>query len=458
MLSCVEEQPKKMEEPLPYTFDLDSIQKRGSLIALVDNSTTSYFIYKGQPMGFEYELLERFANYLKVELEVRVVYNLDSLTQLLNNGEGDVVAANITATSNRKKYVSFSNPIHKTHQVLVQRRSDSMLTSLEELSDKTIHVWSNSSFIERLQNLSGELGEPINIVAVDNTDTSIVMNKTLQLVEAVSKGTIDYTVADENIAKVQQKMHGNLNIDLDISLEQNIAWAFRHPDSNLLNAANEWLKLEKEQKDFYTIYLKYFKARSKLKKKLQSDFSSVSGGQISPYDEILKKEVRAIGWDWRLLAAQVFQESKFDADAESWIGAYGLMQLVPHTAAAYGIDSSNMTSPAANIRAGVSYLKWIQNFWEKTIEDSIQVQKFVLASYNVGLGHIIDAKNLADKYGANPAIWDDNVEDYVLLKSEQKYYSDEVCKHGYCRGKEPYNYVKNIFEGYEHYKNLIAAE
>jgi membrane-bound lytic murein transglycosylase F len=445
--------------PKSYSFDLDSIKSRNKLVALVDNSTTSYFIYKGRPMGFEYELLERFTKHIGVELEVKVVYNLDSMMHYLNQGIGDVLAANITSTANRKKRVAFTNSIHKTHQVLVQRNiRDSLLTELEQLSNNTVHVWSESSFLERLQNISGELDEAINIVAVHNNDTSVAMNMTLQLIEAVSKGEIDYTVADENVAKVQKKMHGNLNIDLDISLEQNIAWAFRHSDTALLSAANEWLEKEKNHTDFYTIYTKYFKARTNLKRKLQSDYSSVSGGQISPYDEIIKQEALEINWDWRLLTAQIFQESKFDPAAESWAGAYGLMQLVPHTAAAYGLDSSNIEIPHANIRAGVKYLIWINEFWAKSIDNETERQKFVLASYNVGLGHIIDAKNLADKFGADPTIWDDNVEDYILKKSESKFYTDDVCKHGYCRGKEPYNYVKNIMAGYEHYKNLIPLE
>ena len=456
--SCLPKQ-ERISEPKSYSFDLDSIKSRNKLVALVDNSTTSYFIYKGQPMGFEYELLERFSRELGVELEVKVVYNLDSMMYYLNQGVGDVVAANITSTINRKKHVAFTDPIHKTHQVLIQRNiRDSLLTGLEQLSNKSIHVWSGSSFLERLENLSGELGEPINIVPVSSNDTAVAFNMTLQLIEAVSEGKIKYTVADENVAKVQKKMHGNLNIDLDISLKQNIAWAFRKSDTALLLAANKWLKVVKEETDFYTIYAKYFRARTNLKQKLQSDYSSVSGGQISPYDGILKEEASVINWDWRLLAAQVYQESKFNPKAESWLGAYGLMQLVPHTAAAYGLDSSNIESPQANIKAGVQYLKWINEFWEKSIDNKVERQKFVLASYNVGLGHIIDAKNLADKYGADPTIWDENVENYVLKKSEAEFYTDEVCKHGYCRGKEPYNYVKNIMEGFEHYKNLIPAE
>ena len=454
--ACKPNQPKSIGPPPPYSFDLDSIKKKGKITALVDNSTTSYFIYKGQPMGFEYELLERFAKHIGVELEVKVIHNLDSMESYLNRGIGDVVAANITATAKRKEVVAFSDAIHKTHQVLIQRNNrDSLLTEVDDLAQKVIHVWSNSAFLERLKNLSAELGEPIDIIAVNDDDSGATFNKTLQLIEAVSKGEIDYTVADENVAKVQQKLYGNLNINLAISLDQSIAWAFRLPDTNLVKAANEWLKMEKEKKDFYTIYLKYFKARSKLKQKLESDFSSVSG-QISPYDDAIKTAAQKLNWDWRLLAAQIYQESKFDPTAEAWTGAYGLMQLVPHTAAAYGLDSVNISSPTANINAGVNYLKWIQEFWQKNIPDTVQCQKFVLASYNVGLGHIIDAKNLAAKFGANPAVWDDNVELYILKKSEATYYSDDVCKHGYCRGKEPYNYVKSITAGFEHYKNLIA--
>jgi len=249
-------------------------------------------------------------------------------------------------------------------------------------------------------------------------------------------------------------MYPNIDISVAISFPQSIAWAMRKPDTLLLNAVNEWLGNEKKKNDYYTIYTKYFKARTVLKKKLNSEYSSLSGG-ISPYDDLIKKYADTLGWDWRLLASQIYQESKFDPEAESWTGASGLMQLLPQTALAYQVDSSQIKLPEPNLRAGAGYLKWLDGVWENTITDSLERTKFILASFNVGLGHIIDARNLAQKYGKDPTLWDNNVAEFILKKSKKKYYRDEVCKHGYCRGSEPFAYVQEVMERYGHYVNLI---
>lgn len=441
-----------------YQFDLDSIKKRGTLVALIDNSTTSYFTYKGQPLGFEYELLKRYADSENLNLEVKVIYQLDSITEILLRGEGDLVAANLTITKERTEKLAFSSPILTTRQVLIQRRGDSnFVRNIGDLAGKTIHVRAKSSFYNRLKNLENELGQEINIIGLSDTNSGKGFNKTIQLIDQVAKGEIDFTVADENIAKVEQKFRPNLDISVAISLDQNIAWALRLPDTALKASINNWLAYEQKRNDFHTIYTKYFKARTKLKKKIESDYSSVKGG-ISPYDELIKKYAHKLGWDWRLLASQVYQESKFDPNAKSWTGASGLLQLMPKTAKAQGVDSLNMNDPESNLSAGVDYLKWLDGCWAKTIPDSVERIKFVLASFNVGLGHIMDARNLSAKYNANPTVWDKNVAEYILLKSERKYYSDQVCKHGYCRGNEPYRYVQEIFERYRHYENLIEVE
>jgi membrane-bound lytic murein transglycosylase F len=186
----------------------------------------------------------------------------------------------------------------------------------------------------------------------------------------------------------------------------------------------------------------------------KSDYYFPETGKISPFDDIIKENAQLIGWDWELLASLIYQESHFNPKAKSWAGAFGLMQLMPNTAKRFGVDS--ISSPAQQIAAGVKFLKYLDKQWAKTVKDSVQRQKFVLASYNVGLGHIIDARNLAQKYGANPTVWDNNVEYYIRLKSKPKYYKDEVVKFGYCRGLETYLYVKKVWERYIHYKNFTA--
>jgi membrane-bound lytic murein transglycosylase F len=453
--SCKQNKTEPKIESKPYSFDLDSLKVRGHITALVDNSTTSYFTYKGQPMGFEYEMLKRFAESQNLKLEVKVMYNLDNMVPFLQKGFGDIVAANITVTRERLKDVSFSEPLLTTRQVLIQRRDNpNKVQKVRELAGRTVHVRKNSSFYPRLKHLEEELGKSLNIVPLNDSADSKSMNMTIQLMEQVANGEIEFTVADENIAKVQKKLLPNLDISLVLSLEQGIAWAVRKSDTTLLNAVNKWLVYEKKRNDFHTIYTKYFKARTKLKHKIQSEYSSIKGG-ISPYDSLIRTFADSLGWNWRLLAAQIYQESKFETKAEAWTGASGLMQLMPTTAAAYGVDSNSIQNPEMNLRAGTRYLMWLDQCWQHTVKDSTERIKFVLASFNVGLGHIIDARNLAAKYEKDPTKWDNNVAEYILKKSEKAYYTDKVCKHGYCRGSEPYAYVEEIMERYRHYQNLI---
>ena len=455
LYGCKPNDSLKTNKVLPYSYDLDSINSRGHLVALVDNSTTSYFSYKGQPMGFEYELLKRFTETQNIDLEVKVVYSMDEIINMLNEGQGDIVAANITITKDRANLVTFSEPILKTRQVLIQNRNNkNKIKNASELGGRKVHVRRGSSFYDRLKNLEEEIGQDIDIVLLSDSNDHDVLNKTIQLIDQVSKGNIEFTIADENIAKVQKKLHPNIDIHVAISFPQNIAWAMRQGDTNLKIAVNNWLRKEKKRNDYYTIYTKYFRARTVLKKKLKSEYSSLSGG-ISPYDDLIKKYAKTINLDWRLLASQIYQESKFNPNAKSWTGASGLLQLLPQTAMAYNVDSTMLNNPEANLMAGTSYLKWLDGVWTQSITDSLERHKFVLASFNVGLGHVIDARNLTDKYGKDPTLWTGNVAEFIQKKSEKKFYSDEVCKHGYCRGSEPYAYVQEVMERYTHYVNLI---
>jgi membrane-bound lytic murein transglycosylase F len=154
-----------------------------------------------------------------------------------------------------------------------------------------------------------------------------------------------------------------------------------------------------------------------------------------------------------LLAAIIYQESRFIVDDESWAGARGLMQLMPETAKRFG--ATNPDDPRQSIRAGVNFLKYLDKYWAKTIMDPDERLKFVLASYNAGLSHIIDARELTVKYKKDPTQWD-NVEYYLLQKSNPEFYRDPVVMAGYCKCEEPVNYVKNVLDRFEEYQLHIA--
>ena len=188
---------------------------------------------------------------------------------------------------------------------------------------------------------------------------------------------------------------------------------------------------------------------------IKSELFSKTGGKISIYDDLIRENAVRLNWDWRLLASQIYQESGFDAKAKSWAGGTGLMQVMPRTGKEFGI--TNLYDPKQNILAGTRYLEYLNNLW-KEIPDSSEKTKFILASFNAGQNHISDARKLAEKYGKDPNIWQGNVDEYLLKLSKRQYFIDPVVKFGYCRGSEPYKYVNEIFERYEHYKRFISEK
>lgn len=452
---------KKTKYPDPVNIDLDKIRERGSLIAIVDNSSTGYFIYKGRPMGYDYDLLKLFADYLELPLEVKFTPSIDKAFEMLNNGQGDIIAYSLTVTKERKERVAFTTSHFTTRQMLVQRKPENWLELTKDdlentlirdqvdLLGKEVHVRKHSSYIERLNNLAQEIGG--DIIVVEEPDSI----ETEGLIKMVAEDQIEYTIADETVAVVNASYYPSIDVKTPISFPQNIAWAVRKNSVNLLSAANAWLKRIKREPTFNVIYNKYFKSTRASVLRAKSDFSSISGKGISQYDEYLKEAADSIGWDWRLLAAQMFRESKFDPNAKSWAGAIGLMQLVPETGKRFG--AKDLYNPKQNIFAASHYLQYLDGLWSKTIKDQEERIKFVLASYNVGLGHVEDARNLADKYGADPTAWNDNVEKYLQLKSHKDYFTDPIVNSGYCRGDEPVNYVRDILLYFEQYKQLINS-
>jgi len=211
------------------SFDLDSIKHRGYLTALVDNNSISYFLYKGQPMGYDYELLQRLTKKLNVRLKLKVVSGVANGIRKLNAGEGDILAYPLTVTTERKNFVLFTKPQFTSHQVLVQRKpegwesmsaaelGDSLIRSPLELAGKKVHVIKHSSFVSRLKNLSEENGVEIEIVE-DSANA-----ESESLIERVAKGEIDYTAADQVIAAVNLNYYPNLDAGTVLSLPQQIA-------------------------------------------------------------------------------------------------------------------------------------------------------------------------------------------------------------------------------------------
>jgi membrane-bound lytic murein transglycosylase F len=263
---------------------------------------------------------------------------------------------------------------------------------------------------------------------------------------------IKYTVADRNLAHINASSYPILDVSVPVSFSQRIGWAVRKNARDLQQALDQWLAKEKKSDEFYYIYNKYFENRRSFNRRVRSEFYSLAEGRISPFDSLIKLYAEDLGWDWRLLASQVYQESRFDHNATAWTSARGLMQLMPATAAELGISDPSL--PDESLKGGVLYLKQLGRAFE-SIPDSLQRTKFTLAAYNCGLGHVQDAQRLARLRGLDPNQWDENVDQMILALSYPKNYNNQVVEYGYLRGVEPYRYVKQIFERYAHYESLI---
>lgn len=470
LISCSSEEKTKKEkqviskktEVIEYDKrSLEEIKDSGVLRVSTTYSATSYFLYKGKTMGFEYELLERFAKHLGVQLEIVVANDIDNLIPNLKSGKVDLMAHGLTVTNERKKEISFSKYIYLTKQVLVQKKPNNWRTmkwsTLErsvihdpiDLLDDTVSVRAETSYRERLNNLSGELGGTIHIDTLNGVLT------TDEIIKMVAEGDIKYTVADDNIAKIMTSYYPILDISVPVSFSQRTAWATRKESTELLSELNNWLNKSKKNVDYYVIYNKYFKNKKDFKKRIKSSFYSINSNKISQYDALIKKESEKLGWDWRLVASLIYQESRFDPKAKSWAGAGGLMQIMPATAKELGVVNS--TDPKHSVQGGTKYLASLFNKFEEA-EDSTQRQKLTMASYNCGYYHVLDAQKLATKRGLDKNVWDENVEKMILDLSHKKSFSDPVVRYGYVRGIEPYNYVSQIYERYNHYKEFIKEQ
>ena len=429
-------------------IDLPQLVEKKKLTAITLYSSVSYFIYRGEPMGYEYDLCSDFAKSMDMELEIVVARNVTQLVDMLQRGEGDMIAYNLPVTSETKQDVTYCGKTDQSFQVLVQRVNDKspLVKDVTELIGKEVYIKRNTKYEQRLINLNNELGGGIFIRDIKQDSIT-----TEDMIEMVSAGKIPYTVSDDDIALLNKTYYNNIDVKMEISFPQQSSWAVRKTSPELADALDKWFESNKKTPRYQSIIKRYFEIGKNLG---YSPILSVERGHISGYDRLFKKYSAAIDFDWRLMASIAYSESRFDTTATSWAGAKGLMQFMPKTFAGLGENPEDIANPEASVRAASKYIKSMNRKFA-SIEDQNERIKFMLASYNSGIGHVYDAQALAKKYGKNPHVWDNNVEEFILLKSNPEYYTDSVCHFGYFRGKETFNYVKEVLKRYEYYKSKI---
>ncbi len=475
-LSEVDTIDRRSNLPLvePIHRDLAKIKERGTLTVLAPYNSTTYFLYRGEPLGYEFELLRSFAEAQGVALKVIVVTDPKSFLPLLNNGDGDLIAARLVPTEEDKQLVSFTRALYRTEPALVQQERPAtatdpvtekalqpgpheelpeieiqarLITRPSQLANKTVHLPEQSPYEQTIVELSDNISGDIHLIEMGGA----IQDEALA--QKVAKGEIDFTVMQGNLAELKESEFSNLKVRPIVGRSHSVAWAVRKNAPELMNALNGWIEEKQNGSLFDRLYQKYFKDRKSYKERVASKYLTSRTGKLSEYDELLKQYAPELNWDWRLLASQAFQESRFKPEARSWAGATGLLQLMPRTAQEYGVKNSR--DPEDNVRGAVRFLQWLTERWTKRISDEGERLKFILASYNAGAGHVEDAQRLTEKYNGNPEVWED-VSYWLLQKTTQQHSTDPVVKFGFCRGLEPVNYVKLILERYDHYRQFVV--
>ncbi|WP_273152072.1 membrane-bound lytic murein transglycosylase MltF [Methylophaga thiooxydans] len=420
LVACGEAQPH-----------LEAIQERGELRVLSRYGLTSYYVKGDTLAGFEYELAQKFAERLNVELKVIVPDNLGNMLRLIEQGQADIAAAGLTVTEQRKDHIRFGPVYHEVTQQLVYKNGTAMPSDITEVVEGQLEVVADSSHVEQLQTLHEEVPELLwrENNELDNSG----------LLELVQLELIDYTIVDSNEMSANQSLFPELRVAFDISEPQFLAWALplAEDDSLYLELLDFFQELEASG-DLDKLIEKYY---GHIRRFDYVDTRAVHRRiqtHLPLYKDLFQQAGEIHQFDWHLLAAMSYQESHWNPEAVSSTGVKGLMMLTRATAREMGV--TDREDPEQSIFAGAAYLAEMYSRLPEGIAEPDRIW-FALAAYNVGLGHLEDARVLAQSAGKDPNLWSDVRESLPLL-SKKKWFSQ--TRYGYARGSEPVRYVQNI--------------
>jgi membrane-bound lytic murein transglycosylase F len=427
-----------------YTGDLDDIRARGVLRVLTRNNSTSYFLYQGVEAGFDYELARWIARELGVRLEMVVAPTRRELVPWLLDGKGDLILAGLSTEAQRAHRVRFTRPYLETPWAVVTRARGPRIEKPEDLAGVDMLVRPSSGVIPRLRALGiGHLDLRGALEGLESED----------LLEAVAHRDVTACVVEERIAKVELMHRHGLRIALTLPGTDTAGIAVRREDEQLAAFLDDFVLRHRKSTEWNVTYMKYHSWRERTAAVRDESLRADREGRLSRFDEHFKRAGAEADVDWRLLAAQAYQESRFDPEARSPFGAVGVMQLLPSTAKELGCEDP--TQPGAAIRAGARYLGKLMKRFEDEPEVALKDRvRFALAAYNVGLAHLDDARVLADRLGLDRNRWFGNVEEAVRLLASPKHY--QTLRYGYARGDETVRYVSEIQTRYDAYVALTT--
>ena len=431
-----------------WTGDLDEMRERGVIRVLVTYKKTEYFVIKGEQHGFEYELMEEYERAINAQTNkknkgrpyIDVVYipvPFDKLIPSLMKGRGDIAAAGLTVTPAREEKVAFTIPYFTdVSEVVVTHKSDSSIRSIDDLSGRILYVLSGSSYVQHLVALSekfkSEGRAPIYVV---ESDAYLATEDILELVNA---GIVEVTVADNHIANLWANVLPDIAVHNDIAVNTSgkIAWAVRKNSPKLRESLDEFLENHRQGTMLGNVLFKRYYENTRW---ITNPLSDTARKKLEKYHSLFQRYADEYDFDWLLIAAIAFQESKLNPDKKSKRGAIGIMQVLPSTAKDKNIAIKNINNLENNVHAGVKYLAFLRDryYTSPDIAEGAGIH-FSLAAYNAGPAKVRKMRSKAKKMGLNPNVWFRNVE-----RAAQQMVGTETTR-----------YVANIYKYYLAYTLL----
>ena len=421
------------------------IKRTKTIRIVMRNNFSSYFIWRGQLLGFNYELAKKFAKDHGLRYEIIVAPDHKSMLDYLLLDKADIALGFLNPTQRRKdRGIAFSRPYHYASQLLVAKTDDMTIEELDDLQHRKVVVRKSSAYWDTMLKVMEETPN-ISLLAASEVQESE------ELLEGVGEGVYDLTVADSHIVDLEMMFIDQIKPVLTLTEAQGQSWAVTEGHDELLNNVNRFVRKHYKGLFYNVKYQQYFTSVKRLDAHRDAYLSLINEGTLSPYDDFVKKYSTKYDFDWRMMVAQMHQESHFDPNARSFAGAQGLFQIMPKTAKQMGLE--NVSDPETAVHAGIKYMDWVRERMSYINPEEDQLIWFSLAAYNAGAGHVRDAVTLARKKGWNPRRWFGNVEKAMLLLSKNKY--AKKARHGYVRGHEPVRYVRAIKNRYDTFQYLV---
>jgi membrane-bound lytic murein transglycosylase F len=415
---------------------LERIQNRGYLSIITRNGPTTYYEGAFGPTGFEYELASRFAEYLGVQLELESTHNLQRMFEALANGQVDIAAAGLTITEERKQFLDFSAPYKDIQQQVLYRKNTPKPQSPEDLIGHNILVIANSSHSEILGQLSQQHPELRWRAAADA--------ETPDLLDELMAGNISYTIIDSNEYLSNRAIYPDIKTAFDIGEPGQLAWAMaKSPDNRKFKQAlSAFFQRISEDGTLRQLQERFYSHVTQNDAVGLMTFNQKIAQRLPKYLPLIKEVAEEVDLQWQLLAAISYQESHWNPRAKSPTGVRGMMMLTLPTAKEMGVK--NRLNAEQSLRGGARYFKKILNRIPHRIQQPDRTW-LALAAYNIGMGHLEDARKITEGQGDNPDSWADVKSRLPMLAKSRVY---KYTKHGYARGHEALHYVQNIRQFY----------